>query len=372
MSYAPPPNQPDNFTPNYAELPPRTSGMAMTAMILGIVGLVLSIFVIGIPIGLTGLILGIVAFVQINKRPRELAGTGFAITGMITGGLSMIFAPALLIAILLPSLGKARELSNRSYCAANMRGIMQSCAVYSSENSDLYPTVKIATPNTYTVGLGNASGNAGTILSNDATYGYYGSASVQQGNPVACLWILALRGQISPKQLICKSDPLGKTPAQLMDSTGNSYNNVYDGSQISYSIAMPWQGTSQAPYWKALTDSSLPLMSDMALEASNNTPGNPKNLYNSSNHSFDGQNVGFGDVHVEFLRKVDIGQMEDNIFLLAANSSAGYAGNAIGAATYNHTTAVTPRSTNESAPFDIFMVPVRTAGWRGTSTAVGN
>ena len=48
---------------------------------------------------------------------------------------------ALLIAILLPSLGKARELSNRSYCAANIRGVMQSCSVYSSENSDLFPAV---------------------------------------------------------------------------------------------------------------------------------------------------------------------------------------------------------------------------------------
>jgi len=279
---------------------------------------------------------------------------------------------ALLIAILLPSLGKARELSNRSYCAANIRGVMQSCSVYSSENSDLFPAVKIATADTYTVLVGTAAGNAGQILSTDATNGYYGAANVAAGNPVACLWILALRGQIAPKQLICKSDNLGKTPAQILNSSGVTYNNVPDGSQISYSIAMPWQGTSQAPYWKALTDSSLPLMSDMALEASNNTAGNATTQYNSYIHNGDGQNVGFGDVHAEFLRKVDVGQQGDDIFLLAANSSAGNAGNSSGLAAYNSAAAVTPVSTNTSAPFDIYMVPVRLASWNSTATKVGN
>src|ERR1700761_2300049 len=48
---------------------------------------------------------------------------------------------ALLIAILLPSLGKARELSNRSACGANCRGIMQSFNVYAADNGDAYPTV---------------------------------------------------------------------------------------------------------------------------------------------------------------------------------------------------------------------------------------
>ena len=43
---------------------------------------------------------------------------------------------ALLIAILLPSLGKARELSNRSVCAANLRGVTQSLNVYAADNAD--------------------------------------------------------------------------------------------------------------------------------------------------------------------------------------------------------------------------------------------
>src|SRR6266550_2608231 len=69
---------------------------------------------------------------------------------------------ALLIAILLPSLGKARELANRSYCAANIRGIIQSMIVYSNENSDAYPTVMPpASVGAYTMSTGGTGTNVG-------------------------------------------------------------------------------------------------------------------------------------------------------------------------------------------------------------------
>ena len=46
---------------------------------------------------------------------------------------------ALLIAILLPSLGRARELANRTACGANVHGVLQACIVYSADNSDCFP-----------------------------------------------------------------------------------------------------------------------------------------------------------------------------------------------------------------------------------------
>src|ERR1051325_5026307 len=48
---------------------------------------------------------------------------------------------ALLIAILLPSLAKARELANRSACAANIRGILNSEAIYAAANNDQFSIV---------------------------------------------------------------------------------------------------------------------------------------------------------------------------------------------------------------------------------------
>ena len=48
---------------------------------------------------------------------------------------------ALLIAILLPSLGRAKEMANRGTCSANLRGIVQSMAVYGASENDAYPVV---------------------------------------------------------------------------------------------------------------------------------------------------------------------------------------------------------------------------------------
>ena len=48
---------------------------------------------------------------------------------------------ALLIAILLPSLGRARESARRSTCAANLKAIGTSAATYAAENSDKLPNL---------------------------------------------------------------------------------------------------------------------------------------------------------------------------------------------------------------------------------------
>jgi prepilin-type N-terminal cleavage/methylation domain-containing protein len=46
---------------------------------------------------------------------------------------------ALLISILLPSLGKSKELANRVYCAANLRGVGQSLNLYAYQNNGIMP-----------------------------------------------------------------------------------------------------------------------------------------------------------------------------------------------------------------------------------------
>ena len=53
---------------------------------------------------------------------------------------------ALLISILLPSLARARELAKRAVCRANMRGIGQSCYIYSNDYEDTFPDLEVQDP----------------------------------------------------------------------------------------------------------------------------------------------------------------------------------------------------------------------------------
>lgn len=317
---------------------------------------------------------------------------------------------ALLIAILLPSLGKARELSNRSACGANCRGIMQSFNVYAADNGDQYPTVIGAqtaghydntsngAPNlTESTAAGNYT-TADNCISAMYTNGGTSSQTNQAGDVMACAWLLVLKNYTSPKQYLCKSDPVGSaTSANLTSTNGNAFyqnfNSTSNGQQdftYSYSFAYPWttagtiSATSPASpggWWRNTTDSSLPIMSDMApLNGSGTnptcqTPGGangavpspggsaqPK-AWNSPNHQREGQNVGFADGHAEFVRRADIGQNNDDIY----TQNGTYGGGGGSSTPPNIGTAVTTAGAiggantyigGASAPFDVVMCPV--------------
>lgn len=91
-----PPQQPPGYTPQppYGQQPygqppygqPGGYPQPAKTNVLAIVGLVLSFFV-----SLVGLILSIVALVQINGSNGTQKGKGLAIAGIIIGALSMLF-----------------------------------------------------------------------------------------------------------------------------------------------------------------------------------------------------------------------------------------------------------------------------------------
>jgi len=282
---------------------------------------------------------------------------------------------ALLIAILIPSLGRAKELANRSACGASLTGIVKALNLYSAENTDQFPVVQQKTDKTYvapstalTTGVSSSSTNTSVVIQ-----GYFNQAAAgafASGDPMASLWILVLKGNLSPKQFICKSDPSSPSISDQTDTTGNYYytfgtiGSTASQNCVSYSVAYPWSGSATVgAFWKATVDSSLPLMSDMApLNATGNpakatakTKGDPTitpKTINSNNHSGgDGQNVVFADTHVEFQASPFCGQGGDNIW---CTGSTGSTQTAVTAGT------LTADPTN-SPPYDMVFVPVRDA-----------
>ena len=121
------------YVPGFgAPAAPVKQGLAVGALICGILGLCLA------PIGLIGVVLGIVALVKAGNEPHRYGGKGMAIGGICTGAVSIILVP-LTIAIVLPSLSRARELSKRLVCGANMKGIGTALKIYSLDSYGQYP-----------------------------------------------------------------------------------------------------------------------------------------------------------------------------------------------------------------------------------------
>ncbi|MBN2210313.1 MAG: DUF4190 domain-containing protein [Sedimentisphaerales bacterium] len=101
----------------------KTSGMAVASLILGILGL--------IPLcALVGLVLGIIALVQISGNAQRLKGKGMAIAGIV---LSVFFMLVIPISILMPALGRARELAKQVACGAQLNGIGKAIALYQND-----------------------------------------------------------------------------------------------------------------------------------------------------------------------------------------------------------------------------------------------
>jgi len=133
MSETPfPPTEPQQLQ-DAAPLERPRSGLAITALVLGILGLVFCPLV-----GIVGLILGIIATVRAGREPQRYGGKGMAIGGICTGAAGLLFVP-MLLAILLPSLSRAREITKRAVDASNLRGIGMAIIVYASDHGDQFP-----------------------------------------------------------------------------------------------------------------------------------------------------------------------------------------------------------------------------------------
>ena len=114
---------------------PQTNGMATAALVLGIASLLFSCLT-----GIVGLVLGIIAAVQINSSGGRQKGMGMAIAGIC---MSLIL-PLVILAVLYPVFAKARDKANahRSLqCQRNQRQIAIAILIYAQDHNEVLPDV---------------------------------------------------------------------------------------------------------------------------------------------------------------------------------------------------------------------------------------
>jgi hypothetical protein len=114
---------------------PKTSAMAVTSLVLGILGVVTC----GIT-ALVGLILGIIAMVKVKNSGGQLTGNGLALAGVIVSGIFLFMIPLLVLpAMLLPALAAAKQKAQEISCVNNEKQLALAIRIYSSDNKDQFP-----------------------------------------------------------------------------------------------------------------------------------------------------------------------------------------------------------------------------------------
>lgn len=284
--------------------------------------------------------------------------------------LVVIAIIAMLLAILMPALGKVRQLAQRMICGTNLSGIGKAMMVYS--NDDEYDSFPIA----YGTYLATASG---TGVTGGAVSDWYWdcpdapgtgnnipSSSGGTGTPTVAVtvsanfYLLVKYADVSPAQFLCAggderkfelSNYKTKHPSQnnvsaqsitdvwdfgSPDNTywAQGYNRPTDGHN-SYSFQLPVKVTNNplAVAYPVSTTSpaDAPMAADrnpffkvgsVAKEALMATgTGNIRDLdkttiqqSNSTHHQGEGQNVLYVDSHVSFEKQSNCGIDNDNIY----------------------------------------------------------
>jgi hypothetical protein len=106
----------------------KTSGMAITSLVLGILGLC------GIT-AVAGLILGIIALVKINRSSGRLSGQGLAIAGICVSGFMLLFSIPFMAAMTLPALARAKQKAQTINCVNNLKQLALAVKIYAVDHN---------------------------------------------------------------------------------------------------------------------------------------------------------------------------------------------------------------------------------------------
>jgi prepilin-type N-terminal cleavage/methylation domain-containing protein/prepilin-type processing-associated H-X9-DG protein len=250
---------------------------------------------------------------------------------------------ALLISILLPSLNRARETANRVKCASNLRQVGQAILLYSNENKGAYPRTvhdtkqSEGTPACTWGGPYNASAAAVTNNASDPFQGVKGTGREYDNDVTAALFLLLRTQDITSEVFTCPSSNAEK------DTYGGGTNSALQRvnftdvvKNVSYSYQNPYPTvTAIGSGWKL--NNAISAEYAVASDINPGSTGNNDNvravnvsssakdmkLGNSNNHDEDGQNVLYGDGHVEWQQNPFVGVQRDNIFTAVQSYTAG-------------------------------------------------
>ncbi len=256
--------------------------------------------------------------------------------------LVVIAIIALLISILLPSLSRARELSKRLVCAANVKGIGTTGKIYANENQEKWMVPPFKSTAIYDPGIdyvndanthGVDPGSVGEIAermnqsTSETTNNPNGSTAV---SVTRAYWMLIRAGDSTVKQFLCPSSSDNEDDTENLEL----YYDFQSISTISYGYQVPFGprdtqsregmdnrqiiAADKGPFYQPVTPDWDAASENGDLDI-NESPKNWRR-FNSSSHggsgNGEGENALFADGHANFIRIPASGIDNDNIYTL--------------------------------------------------------
>ena len=278
---------------------------------------------------------------------------------------------ALLMSILLPTLGRVREQANRMKCGSNLRQIAQSGFSYiTSTNSKTFPrTYWDPSKKLTNTTAGSGTANNGAMFST-------GAGPSGANNPLASFYLLLKNEQLSRDVFLCPSSNATRVwnsnGALEPDAYGNWEKPYYNFCSYSYSAPFAIQ-TAANEGWGFRQESGpeVPFAADInpgvsgavssgtvptGVSASNvaaygyTASSRELAVMNSNNHQNQGQQVAYCDGHVEWSatpfcgRKKSGQNWNDNIYTaqISVDGTTGKGGNVTDLAQNQYDTIMAP------------------------------
>lgn len=229
---------------------------------------------------------------------------------------------ALLISIILPSIRRLRATSGRTVCGSNLRMIGQAILLYYNDNNGAYPRTVNEPDVPVTWGTGAAAANPFT------------SADRPVANDVTAAMFLLLRTQdIASSVFICdysegKADRFGGRK-----NTAQNRSNFTDWRKnCTYAFANPYPDAKAVEAGYVLDKNCTaefavaadigPGIGDGFDVTAVTLSSGQKDMEraNSRNHSGSGQNVLYGDGHVEWQQNPFCGTKRDHIYTVSGST----------------------------------------------------
>lgn len=274
-------------------------------------------------------------------------------------GLAVI---AIIVATVIPAAMSAREAERRTRCMDNLRKIGRALSLYGMDNGYELPRViyNPAIGETYNAFTGPHADNP-----------FVPGSAVAPNDVTASLWLLVrgnyISSEFSPPSavFICPStadvaDPITNAAGTPVGAVTRS--NFRSANNLSYSYSSPFSNASGYALQLDFIGRGFVLLADKNPgrgENAGDAAGVPADappmkiaMANSLNHRRAGQNVLFGDMHVEFSTTPYCGIEGDNIYTAAAAPTTQVSSPA--------TQGFLGRSVYPAGPTDSYLVPTAT------------